>query len=71
MSDSQETKRVFISYIRENSDQIDQICQVLQKNNIEYWLDRDQIDPGKLRRKGIREAIKKGAVFTACFSQEP
>jgi hypothetical protein len=63
-------KRVFISYVRSNSDQVDQICKIFQKNNIDYWIDRDQIEPGRLWKVAIKDAINKGAYFLACFSKE-
>lgn len=63
-------KKVFISYVRSNSDQVDQICKVFQGNDIDYWLDRDQIEPGKLWKTAIKDAINNGAYFLACFSRE-
>ena len=61
---------VFVSYVRDNSDEIDRICAKFRENNIEYWLDRDQIDPGKIWKKAIKTAINNGAYFLACFSRE-
>jgi len=63
-------KEVFISYVKSNSDKIDILCKSFQENNIRYWLDRDQIDPGKLWKIAIKDAINKGAYFLACFSKE-
>ena len=63
-------KKVFISYVRSNSDQVDQICKVLEGNDIDYWRDRDQIEPGKLWKTAIKIAINNGAYFLACFSRE-
>lgn len=61
---------VFVSYVRENQNVIDRICNHLKKNNIPYWLDREKIDPGKNWKTSIRNAIKKGSMFIACFSIE-
>lgn len=63
-------KKVFVSYVRDNSDEIDKICEEFRRNNIEYWLDRDQIEPGKLWKVAIKDAINEGAYFLACFSKE-
>ncbi len=63
-------KKVFISYVRLNSPAIDKICKEFQKNSIEYWLDRNNIDPGKFWKDAIKNAIKNGAFFLACFSAE-
>ena len=65
-----DTKRVFVSYVRENSDEIDGICAEFNKYNIEYWLDRDRINPGKFWKDAIKTAINSGAYFLACFSRE-
>lgn len=65
-----ERKKVFISYVKNNSDQIDRICEVFKKNNISYWLDRKDIEPGKLWKDAIKDAINNGAYFLACFSKE-
>ena len=65
-----DARKVFVSYIRENSTEIDSICAEFKGSDIKYWLDRDQIDPGKLWKKAIRDAINNGAYFLACFSQD-
>ena len=67
---SQDKKRVFVSYVRDNSDDVNRICEAFGKNGIEYWLDRDQIEPGKIWKQAIRDAIGNGAFFLACFSDE-
>ena len=66
----QDKKRVFVSYVRDNSGEVNRICEVFRQNGIEYWLDRDQIEPGKIWKQAIRDAINAGAFFMACFSKE-
>ena len=66
----QDKKKVFVSYVRNNSGEVNQICDTFRQNGIEYWLDRDQIEPGKMWKQAIRNAIDKGAFFLACFSKE-
>ncbi len=61
---------IFINYVRENADIIEKICASLKRENIPYWIDREKINPGKLWKTSIREAIKKGSLFIACFSNE-
>jgi len=63
-------KKIFISYVRENRKIIDNICERFEEANIEYWLDRKDIDPGKDWRLAIKKAIKEGSLFLACFSTE-
>lgn len=65
-----EKKKVFVSYVRENSNPVDLICNVFNRHNIEYWLDREQIEAGKLWKTAITDAINNGGYFLACFSKE-
>ncbi|TFH42292.1 MAG: TIR domain-containing protein [ANME-2 cluster archaeon] len=64
------TKKVFVLYVKDNCNEINKICDEFRSNNIEYWLDRDDIVPGKIWEKAIKDAIKNGAYFLACFSRE-
>ncbi|MFJ4732526.1 toll/interleukin-1 receptor domain-containing protein [Streptomyces sp. NPDC088770] len=62
-------KHVFISYVREDSDQVDGLCAVLEAAQIPYWRDRKDLGPGDAWRAKIRTAIRSGSlVFLACFS---
>jgi WD40 repeat protein len=61
---------VFISYIRENKDKVHRLCEYLQKSGIKVWIDKDKIKPGHFWPDVIRDAIKKGSFFIACFSKE-
>jgi hypothetical protein len=60
---SQDFKKVFVSYVRDNSDEIDKLCDIFRINKIEYWLDRDQVEAGKLWKKAIRDAINNGEIM--------
>ncbi|MGV9795232.1 toll/interleukin-1 receptor domain-containing protein [Gordonia sp. NPDC003422] len=67
---SDKTKHVFISYVREDSDRVDNLCSSLESAGIPYWRDRTSLAPGDAWRQKIREAIQSGAlVFLACFSE--
>jgi len=63
-------RQVFISYVKENSIQVDRICEAFTENDIEYWRDKKDIDPGKFWKDAIKAAINNGAYFLACFSKE-
>ncbi len=63
-------KHVFISYIRENQDEVNLLCDELEAAGISIWLDREQIKPGHRWKDVIREAIENGSFFIACFSKE-
>ncbi|WP_235579593.1 MULTISPECIES: toll/interleukin-1 receptor domain-containing protein [unclassified Rhodococcus (in: high G+C Gram-positive bacteria)] len=63
-------KHVFISYVRQDSDQVDRLCKLLDKAQIPYWTDRSKLGPGDSWKRKIRDAIRSGsAVFLACFSE--
>ena len=62
--------RVFISYVRENQEEVDRLCDELTQHGVRVWLDRNDITPGTRWRQAIRRAIHDGAFFIACFSKE-
>jgi hypothetical protein len=61
---------VFISYVRQNAVQVERIAGELRSHGLDVWLDRDSILPGMVWKDAIRDAIKNGAFFVACFSAE-
>lgn len=61
--------RVFVSYVREDKERVDQLCSLLTRGGIPYWRDRNDLAPGDAWKAEIRKAIREGsAVFLACFS---
>lgn len=60
----------FISYVRENSELVDNLCEYLESHNIEVWLNRKDLAPGSRWEQEIRAAIRSGSFFIACFSKE-
>ena len=63
-------ERAFISYVSENTETVDLFCQELESRGIQIWRDRNDINPGARWKQVIREAIRQGAFFIACFSEE-
>jgi hypothetical protein len=61
---------VFISYVHENQEEVEKLSEALKNHGLEVWLDRDSISPGMRWKDSIRQAIKNGAYFIACFSTE-
>lgn len=60
---------VFISYITEDSDAIDELQGALEAADFIVWRDKDKLWPGDDWQVKIREAIRSGSfVFLACFS---
>ena len=62
--------QVFVSYVRENTEIVDKFCQELKSHGIQVWRDRDNIAPGSRWKQEIRNAIREGTFFVACFSKE-
>ena len=62
--------KVFISYVSENIEIVDRLYQELKSHGIQVWLDRNDIDPGSRWEQAIRKAIRQGAFFIACFSEQ-
>ena len=61
---------MFISYVRENSDVVDQLAKELRDSGVTVWLDRNNIEPGARWKDAIKKAIQSGKFFMACFSRE-
>ncbi|MFE5564801.1 toll/interleukin-1 receptor domain-containing protein [Amycolatopsis japonica] len=66
-----EAKHVFVSYVREDSEQVDKLCRALEAAQIPFWRDRTSLAPGDQWRDKVRDAIRAGSlVFLACFSDQ-
>jgi hypothetical protein len=60
---------VFISYVREDSAEVDELQRVLDAAGVPVWRDTASLWPGEDWRAKIREAITQDALaFIACFS---
>ncbi len=62
--------RVFISYIRENSEDVIQLVNALKAHKVEVWFDQTHLKPGDRWADVIRREISQGDFFLACFSTE-
>lgn len=61
---------IFISYVRENSIEVQNLRDELIKHGLNIWIDRNDINLGIRWKDAIRNAIYGGAYFIACFSTE-
>ena len=62
---------VFISYVPEDSQQVDRLQRDLEAGGVSVWRDTANLWPGEVRRAKIRNAITDQAlVFIACFSAQ-
>ena len=65
-----EMSHVFLSDCRENQTAIDVLASQLSDAGVIVWLDRNDLRPGERWQGAIRDAIRGGAFFVACFSHE-
>ena len=63
-------RKVFLSYVRENSEVVQRLYDSLSSLGVGIWLDRNDIMPGTRWQQAIRRAIRQGSSFIACFSKE-
>lgn len=61
---------VFVSYVREDTREVEQLRDDLTLAGIDVWLDRESLEPGSLWKESIRRAIETGTFFVACFSRQ-
>ena len=62
--------KVFISYVRENSEDVLRLVRELENYGIDVWFDKTALKPGVRWADAIREGIEEGDFFIACFSEE-
>lgn len=65
-----ERPRVFVSYVHENAKVVDKLVADLQVRGLDVWHDKKTLKGGMYWKDKIREAIKTGDFFIACFSLE-
>src|SRR5215472_9566332 len=63
-------KRVFVSYVREDSGSVDRLVAGLEAGGFDVWLDRTHLIPGMHWKTVIRKEIRSGDYFIACFSPQ-
>lgn len=60
----------FVSYVRENRNDVDRMCAELYRFGVRTWVDRSSLTAGQSWPTAVRRAIRDGAAFLACFSPE-
>ena len=64
-------KHAFVSYVRQDSAKVDELCRLLDAAEVPYWRDRKSLAPGDAWKSKIREAIQTDSLaFLACFSAQ-
>lgn len=62
-------KHVFLSYLRDDSVSVNRLSMELRQCGVKIWLDKEDIYPGIRWKVAIRNAIRDGGCFIACFSE--
>lgn len=70
LAESPVAGHAFISYVREDRDQVDVLQRFLVAAGVRVWRDKDSLFPGQDWKVEIRRAITGGSfAFLACFSE--
>lgn len=62
--------KVFLSYVSENFEKVNEIKQILEGKGLEVWFDKDALKPGDWWKTEIKNGIKNGDFFVPFFSKE-
>ncbi len=60
----------FVSYVRDNSSEVERLVRDLRSAGVEVWYDRDSLKAGSRWAEAIVAGIESGGFFLACFSKE-
>lgn len=63
-------KKVFVSYVEENYDEVLRLIDVIEPFTNLVYRTKEDIKPGERWKNSIKNAIDRGSFFIACFSQE-
>ncbi len=62
------TVQVFLSYARQDEEQVEKIYQALSDAGFKPWMDKKDILPGETWRSSIQRAIRRSDFFLTCLS---
>lgn len=62
-------RRVFVSYVHDDSREVDILCAALENSGVRTWRDVNQLLPGDDWKVAISHAIENGVGFICCFSE--
>jgi hypothetical protein len=64
------TAQIFLSYAREDKEEVESLCQKLCDAGFKPWMDTKDILPGEQWKSSIRKAIRHSDFFLACLSKK-
>jgi Tol biopolymer transport system component len=62
------TPQIFLSYAREDAEEVEQLYQKLSGAGFKPWMDKKDILPGERWQSSIRKAVQGSDFFLACLS---
>ena len=65
---AQSAPKVFVAYVLEDAAAVGRLCDQLQENGFDAWVDRRKLMPGQNWPRAIESAIETTDFFLACFS---
>lgn len=69
-SESVIVPKVFISFVRTNRAKVERFAQALREHGVLVCLERDEITSRSDWQTALRNGIRQGAFFIACFSRQ-
>ena len=63
-----ESKKVYISYAKEDQELANRLYEDIQRHGIQPWLDKRDLQPGQNWEIEIKKAIKESSIFIALLS---
>lgn len=60
---------IYVSYFRTDKKVADEICKFLSSNNISYWIDKNDHEPGESLSDEVVQAIKDSAILLFLASE--
>ena len=60
---------VFLAYVQEDASVVERLCDALEAQGFDTWIDRRKLLPGQNWPRSIEDAIEATDFVIACFSQ--
>jgi len=60
---------VFLAYVQEDARPVERLCDALEAQGFDTWIDRRKLLPGQNWPRSIEDAIEATDFVVACFSQ--
>ncbi len=61
---------IFLAYAREDEDMVKQLYHTLKENDLQPWMDQEDLSPGENWKETTDKALKNARFFLACLSHQ-